>query len=126
MSSIFTKIINREIPAAIVFENDSYIAFMDAYPHMEGHLLICPKEEVDYIFDLEDDIYHGLFDIAKMLSEPLQKVTGAKRIGIVVEGFGVPHVHVHLMPMNDAITGMGELVETEELEKVANKIKAKL
>jgi len=101
MPSIFTKIINREIPAHIVWENNNYIAFLNIRPLNPGHLLVVPKKETGYIFDLSDDEYKELFMMAKFLAEPLKKATGAKRIGLSVEGFGVDHVHVHLIPINE-------------------------
>lgn len=97
---IFCKIINGEIESHKVFENENFIAFLDINPVNPGHLDIIPKEHHSYIFDMPEGLYKQLFDIAKKLSLPLQKVTKAKRIGIIVEGFGVDHVHLHLVPIN--------------------------
>ena len=98
--SVFTKIINRELAAHIVWEDDEVISFL---PHdyfmNKGHLLVVPKVEVDYIFDLDDKIYYKLWEVSKILAEPLKRVTCAKRVGIGVEGFSVPHVHIHLTPL---------------------------
>jgi histidine triad (HIT) family protein len=86
MSSIFTKIINREIPAAIIYEDNHYIAFMDTFPQVKGHVLVCPKEEVDCIFDLNEEVYTGLFLLVKKLAPALKDVMTAKRICLQVEG----------------------------------------
>ena len=100
MSSVFTKIINRELPANIVWEDSEVIAFLPHANFMnKGHLLVVPKVEIDHIFDLDDTIYHKLWSVAKMLAKPLKELTQAKRIGIGVEGFSVPHVHIHLTPL---------------------------
>ena len=100
MNSIFTKIINRELPANILWEDDEVIVFLPHANFMnKGHLLIVPKVEVDHVFDLDDEIYHKLWSVAKSLAEPLKKISKAKRIGIGVEGFSVPHVHIHLTPL---------------------------
>jgi histidine triad (HIT) family protein len=100
MNSVFTKIINRELPAYILWEDDEVIAFLPHANFMnKGHLLVVSKVEVDEIFDLEDEIYHKLWSVAKMLAKPLKELTQAKRIGIAVEGFAVPHVHIHLTPL---------------------------
>lgn len=115
MPSIFTKIINREIPGDIIWEDDRFIAFMDAFPKVHGHVLVCPKKEVDYIFDLDDETYTQLWNRVKDLSGPLQKATEAKRICVQVEGFMVPHVHVHLMPLN----AFGEEDVTRDITKEA-------
>ena len=97
MSSIFTKIINREIPAHIVAEDENNIAFLDINPLTEGHTLVIPKKEVDYLFDLEDDDYTALNLFAKKVAKAIKKVTG-KRIGTAVIGIEVPHAHIHLIP----------------------------
>src|SRR5210317_1187488 len=97
MSSIFTKIINREIPAHIVAEDDQNIAFLDINPLSEGHTLVIPKKEVDYLFDLDDETYLSLNLFAKKVALALKKVTG-KRIGTAVIGIEVPHAHIHLIP----------------------------
>jgi len=129
MSSIFTKIINREIPAHIVWENDSYIAFLSIQPVNPGHLLVVPKKETNYVFDLSDDEYKELMMTAKSLATPLQKATKAKRIGLSIEGFEIEHVHVHLIPINNS----GEMdphrvrqASNEELAEMAEKIREEI
>ena len=102
MASIFTKIINREIPAYIVAEDDKHIAFLDISPNAPGHTLVVPKQEVDYLFDMAEDDYLSLMQFARKVAKALEQVfTGAKRIGMAVVGLEVPHVHVHLIPLNE-------------------------
>jgi|SRR5690606_7514847 histidine triad (HIT) family protein len=100
MASIFTRIINREIPGHIVAEDDRYIAFLDIMPLVMGHTLVVPKKEVDYIFDLDDDTLAGLHVFSKRVATAIKKVVPCERIGVAVIGLEVPHVHVHLVPMN--------------------------
>ena len=100
MATIFTKIINREIPGHIVAEDDRFIAFLDVMPLVEGHTLIVPKKEVDYIFDLDDATLADMMVFAKKVAVGVKKVIPCKRIGIAVIGLEVPHTHVHLVPMN--------------------------
>ena len=100
MSSIFSKIINREIPAYIVSEDKDNIAFMDIFPIQRGHVLVVPKKEVDNIFDLPLESYLSLFSFAKKVSHSIQKVVSCNRIGISVIGLEVPHAHIHLVPIN--------------------------
>lgn len=101
MNSIFTKIINREIPAYIVAENDDYIAFLDVFPLAKGHTLVVPKKEVDYIFDLDDKTYLGLQKFAKKIALKVEKAIPCERIGVAVIGLEVPHTHIHLVPINN-------------------------
>lgn len=102
MSSIFTKIINREIPGYIIEENDHFIAFLDVFPMREGHTLVVPKKEIDYIFDLDDEHLKSLMVFAKSIAQKIKKVIPCNRIGISVIGLEVPHAHVHLVPMDSA------------------------
>jgi len=130
MPSIFTRIINREIPAHIVAEDDRFIAFLDVMPLVEGHVLIVPKQEVDYIFDLDDTTLADMMVFAKRVAVALKKTILCKKIGIAVIGLEVPHTHVHLVPMNS----MGDINFTrpklspsnEDLEKVAKAISSNL
>ncbi len=127
MASIFTKIINREIPGHIVAEDDKYIAFLDINPLVIGHALVVPKQEVDYIFDLDDETLAGLYVFAKKVAHAIKKVVPCKRIGIAVIGLEVPHAHVHLVPMQT----VGDINFTrpklnpakEEIIEVAEKIR---
>lgn len=100
MPSVFTKIINREIPGHIVAENDRFIAFLDVMPLVAGHTLVVPKKETDYIFDLDDATLSDMMVFAKQVAIAVKKAVPCKRIGIAVIGLEVPHTHVHLVPMN--------------------------
>ena len=100
MASIFTKIINREIPGQIIAEDDRFIAFLDVMPLVHGHTLVVPKKEIDYIFDLEDDTLSAMMVFAKTTAIAIKKGVPCKRIGVAVIGLEVPHAHVHLVPMN--------------------------
>lgn len=99
MSSIFSKIISKEISAFIIAEDENYIAFLDVFPLVVGHVLVVPKKEIDYIFDLEDQYLAGLHVFAKRIAKALHKAVPCKRIGVAVIGLEVPHAHVHLVPM---------------------------
>jgi histidine triad (HIT) family protein len=97
--SIFTRIIDGEIPAYKIYEDDRVIAFLDLHPQNEGHTLVVPKVQVDHIWDLNDDDYEYLWKIVKKIGSHIRNVIGSPRVGVVVEGFGVPHTHVHLVPI---------------------------
>ena len=99
MPSIFTKIVNGEIPAYKVAENDEFLAFLDVMPLVEGQVLVIPKMEIDYIFDIEDDLYLELQMFAKKVAKGLKKAISCKRIGVAVIGLEVPHTHIHLVPL---------------------------
>lgn len=101
MASIFSKIVNGEIPAYKVAENEEFLAFLDVHPLVEGHVLVIPKTEVDYLFDLDDETYLGLQAFAKKVALGIKKVIPCLRIGVAVIGLEVPHVHIHLVPLND-------------------------
>jgi histidine triad (HIT) family protein len=130
MASIFTKIINREIPGYIVAEDDQYIAFLDINPLVLGHTLVVPKKEVDYIFELEDSALSGLYVFAKRVAHAVKKAVPCKRIGVAVIGLEVPHTHVHLVPMNTAddlnFTRPKLSPAKSDLEAVLKKIKESL
>jgi histidine triad (HIT) family protein len=100
VATIFTKIINREIPAYVVAEDKNFIAFLDINPLAEGHTLVVPKREEDYIFDLSDHEISELIVFAKRVAQSIRKVVPCKRIGLSVIGLEVPHAHVHLVPLN--------------------------
>ncbi len=101
MSSIFTKIINDEIPAYKIAEDENFLAFLDVNPNAKGHTLCIPKQEVNKIFDLDDDLYEGLMKFSKRIAIALEKAVPCKRVGMAVIGLEVPHAHVHLIPLND-------------------------
>jgi histidine triad (HIT) family protein len=126
MSSIFTRIINREVPAYIVAEDDENLAFLDINPLTVGHTLVIPKKEIDYLFELSDELYISLNLFAKRVSKAIQAVEG-KRIGTAVIGLEVPHAHIHLIPFEE----MSELnfanpklkLSKEQFAATAEKIK---
>jgi histidine triad (HIT) family protein len=99
MASIFTKIVNGEIPAWKVAEDENFFAFLDIFPVAKGHTLVIPKKEVDYLFDLDDETYAGLQLFAKKVALGIQKAIPCKKVGIMVLGLEVPHAHIHLVPM---------------------------
>ncbi len=127
MASIFTKIVEREIPAHIVAEDDNYLAFLDINPLVEGHTLVIPKEEVDYVFDLDHQTLAGLFSFSKGVAEAIEEVIPCERIGLTVMGLEVPHAHVHLIPMQTMddmnFANMKLSPSKEELAATAKKIK---
>jgi histidine triad (HIT) family protein len=98
--TIFSKIVAGEIPAHVVAETFDYLAFLDISPLAEGHVLVIPKKEVDYLFDMDDELYTGLQIFAKIVATGLKKAVPCKRIGVAVIGLEVPHAHIHLIPMN--------------------------
>lgn len=101
MASIFTKIINGEIPCYKVAEDDNFIAFLDINPNAQGHTLCVPKVEVNKVFDLEEEQYLSLMQFSRRVAIALEKTVPCKRVGVAVIGLEVPHVHVHLIPLND-------------------------
>ena len=100
MASIFTKIVNGEIPCYKVAETDEFLAFLDVNPNAKGHTLCIPKKEVDKIFDLDESTYNGLMSFSRKVGKAIEKTINCKRVGISVIGLEVPHVHVHLIPLN--------------------------
>lgn len=100
MSSIFTKIINGEIPAYKIAEDDNFVAFLDAMPLVKGHTLVVPKKEVDLIFDLETEEYKNLWAFAQEVAKKVKNAIPCVRIGVAVVGLEVPHAHIHLIPLN--------------------------
>ena len=100
MPTLFTRIVNREIPAHIVAENDHFLAFLDINPLAKGHVLVIPKKEVDYIFDLDDDTLSGINLFCKKVAKGLEKAIPCLRVGVAVVGLDVPHAHLHLIPLN--------------------------
>jgi len=99
MATIFTRIVEGEIPCHKVYEDENYLAFLDINPLQEGHTLVIPKREVNYIFDADDDLHAGLWNVAKKIGKAIEKVVPCKRIGITVIGLEVPHAHIHLIPL---------------------------
>jgi histidine triad (HIT) family protein len=132
MTSIFTKIINREIPGHFIYEDDFCVAILDKFPAVKGQSLVIPKKEIDYAFDLDDDSYIHLFKIAKKIAQASDTALSAARTCLVVEGFDVPHVHIKIYPMTDTTTALGQILPQgkeapdEELSAVATQIRTAL
>ena len=129
MSSIFTKIINGEIPCYKIAEDENFLAFLDVNPNAKGHTLCIPKQEINKIFEMEDDLYIGLMQFSKKIAIALEKTVPCKRIGMAVVGLEVPHAHVHLIPLNE----MDEMrfqnkvsLSNDEFEALAESIKTNL
>jgi histidine triad (HIT) family protein len=129
MSSIFTKIIKGEIPCYKIAEDADFLAFLDVNPNAKGHTLCVPKQEIDKVFDLEDDLYLGLMQFSKKVAVALEKTIPCNRIGMAVIGLEVPHAHVHLIPLNemDEMRFKNKVSMTkEEFEALARQIKANM
>ncbi|GGG14906.1 hydrolase [Dokdonia pacifica] len=129
MASIFTKIINREIPGHIVHEDDRHIAILDINPNTKGHTLCIPKEEVDRIFDLSEEAYLDLMAFSRTVAIALEKAVPCERIGVSVIGLEVPHVHVHLLPlqsMEDARFINKASLTSDDFKQLIQDIKAHL
>lgn len=129
MPSIFTRIVNREIPAQIVREDDDFLAFLDVRPIRAGHSLVIPKQEIDDMFDLPDPLLSGLLLFARPVAHAIREVTGAQRVGIAVLGLEVPHAHVHLVPIDE----IGDLdfrkatpADDAELAEMAERVRSAL
>ena len=129
MASIFTKIINGEIPCYKVAETDDFLAFLDINPNAKGHTLCIPKQEENKIFDLDEDVYLKLMSFSRQVAKAIEKSVECKRVGMTVIGLEVPHVHVHLIPLNsmeDAHFIKKETLSREEFQKIAKSINESL
>lgn len=132
MTSIFTKIINREVPGHFIFEDEFCVAIMDKFPAVKGQSLVIPKKDIDYAFDLDDDSYIHLFKIAKKIAKASDKALDAVRTCLVVEGFDVPHVHIKIYPMQNTEKALGAIMHDgleandSELSAIATQITAAL
>jgi len=129
MSSIFTKIVNGEIPCYKIAEDENYFAFLDINPNAKGHTLCIPKAEVDKIFDLDEEVYLGLMQFSRKVAKAIEKTVPCNRIAISVIGIEVPHAHVHLIPLNtmDDIRFQKKVaLSKEEFENLAQEIRANL
>lgn len=127
--SIFTKIVNGEIPCYKIAEDDNYFAFLDINPNAKGHTLCIPKLEVDKIFDLDEEVYLGLMQFSRKVAKAIEKTVPCNRIAISVIGIEVPHAHVHLIPLNtmEDIRFQKKVALTkEEFEKLAEEIRANI
>jgi len=126
MPTIFTKIINGEIPCYKIAEDESFLAFLDINPNAKGHTLCIPKTEVDKILDLDEDTYLGLMQFSRKVGKAIEKAIDCKRVGITVIGLEVPHTHVHLTPLNsmkDATFQQKVSLSNDEFEAIAEKIR---
>lgn len=129
MASIFTKIINGEIPCYKIAEDDKFFAFLDINPNAKGHTLCVPKIEIDKITDLDEDTYIGLMAFSRKIAKAVEKAIDCKRVGITVIGLEVPHVHIHLIPlntMNDATFQHKVSLKKSEFEAIAAEIRSKI
>ena len=130
MSTLFSKIVSGEIEAYKVAESIDFLAFLDVNPLANGHTLVIPKKEVDYLFDLEDELYNGLMIFTKIVAVGIKKVISCKKVGLTVIGLEVPHAHIHLIPMNevnDMNFSRPKLnFSKEEMELTAEKIREAL
>ncbi|MBV8956378.1 MAG: HIT family protein [Solirubrobacterales bacterium] len=129
MPSIFTRIVNREIPAHILREDDDFLAFLDVRPIRAGHSLVIPKQEIDDVFDLPDSLLAGFLVFARPVAHAIRRVSGAERVGVAVIGVEVPHAHIHLVPIDD----IGDLdfrkaqeADDADLAAMAERIRAAL
>ena len=127
MASIFSKIISDEIPAYKILENENFLAFLDIFPLAKGHVLVIPKKEIDYLFDISLDEYGELWKFAQQVAKAMDKVIDCKRIGVAVIGLEVPHAHIHLVPLNNVSDINFERPKLsfseEEMNEVAQKIR---
>ena len=129
MPTIFSKIIAGEIPAHKILENDQYLAFLDLRPVNPGHTLVIPKKEIDYIFDIEDELLAGLMAFAKKVAKAIKKTVPCQKVGVMVAGIEVPHAHIHLIPINgvgDLTFARAKAMPQEELAAIAAKIRTNL
>ncbi len=126
MATIFTRIVNREIPAQIIAEDDRFLAFLDSSPLKAGHTLVIPKQEIDYIFEVPDALLGDMMVFAKAVAKKIEKVISCERIGVCVIGIEVPHAHIHLIPMN-SVSDMNFArpklsLTSEEMASIADRI----
>ena len=129
MASIFTKIVNGEIPCYKIAEDDNYLAFLDVNPNAKGHTLCIPKQEINKIFDMEEEHYLGLMKFSRKVAKAVEKSVECKRIGVAVVGLEVPHAHVHLIPlqdMDDMRFQRKTSLSPEEFQELAKKIASNL
>ncbi len=130
MSTIFTKIVNGEIPCFKIAEDENFLAFLDSSPLAIGHTLVIPKKEINYIFALEDDLFVGLHLFSKKIAKAIEKAIPCKRIGVAVIGLEVPHAHIHLIPLQTVqdinFSREKMTVSKEVLEETAKKISSNL
>ena len=126
MATLFTRIVSGEIPCHKIMEDEKYLAFLDIRPVHPGHTLVIPKREINYLFDIDDDLLSGLMIFAKKVSKKIRKVIPCARIGVMVAGIEVPHAHIHLIPIQsvkDLNFALAKPMSHEELAVIAEKIR---
>lgn len=130
MATIFSQIIKGEIPSYKIKEDDNYYSFLDINPISEGHTLVVPKKEVDYIFDLDDELLAGMIQFAKPIAHAIDRALGTIRTGIIVEGLEVPHAHIHLIPIyrtgQNVSLGNNIEVSKQRMQELAEKIQSEV
>ena len=129
MASIFTKIVNGEIPCYKIAEDENFLAFLDVNPNAKGHTLCVPKQEINKIFDMEEELYMGLMAFSRKVAKAIEKTIDCKRVGVAVVGLEVPHVHVHLIPlqdMDDMRFQRKASLQPQEFEEIAKQISLNL
>ncbi len=130
MVSIFTKIVKGEIPSYKVAENDRFFAFLDINPMAKGHVLVVPKEEIDYLFDLQDETLCEMIVFSKQIAKAIEKAIPCQRVGMMVIGMEVPHAHIHLIPINKesdmSLTNPRLKLSGDELQQIAQSIASKI
>lgn len=125
MATIFSRIIAGEIPCFQIAENEEFFSFLDVRPMQKGHVLVVPKQEIDYLFDLDDESYSRMFLFAKKVARAIESVVPCRKVGLAVVGLEVPHAHIHLVPLNevgDLVFGKVTEVPADEMERLANQI----
>ncbi len=126
MASLFTRIINEEIPCHKICEDDHYLAFLDIRPINPGHTLVIPKKEIDYLFDVDNDLLGGMMIFAKRVARAIKKEVACERVGVMVAGLEVPHAHIHLIPIrqiSDLNFANAKPAENDVLAEIAEKIR---
>jgi histidine triad (HIT) family protein len=130
MPTVFTKILSGEIPAHKILENEKYLAFLDIRPVNPGHTLVIPKQEIDYIFDIDDELLKGLIVFSKKVAKAIKKTIPCKKVGVMVAGLEVPHAHVHLIPILENLSELNfaraKSMPLEELSVIAARIRSNL
>ena len=130
MPTIFSKILSGEIPCHKILENDQYLAFLDLRPVNRGHTLVIPKKEVDYIFDLDENLLSGIMPFSKKVAAAIKKTVPCKKIGVMVAGLEVPHAHIHLIPILNSVHELAfanaKAANAEDLAQLAEAIRKNL
>lgn len=127
MPTIFTKIINGEIPCHKIYEDDRFLAFLDIRPIHPGHTLVIPKKEVEYFFDLDDELMKGIMLVARKIAHAIKKEVACKRVGVMIAGIEVPHAHVHLVPIHEVADlnfAKAKPAQNDDLARMAKKVRS--